>query len=96
MDGMVAELASLELFAGCSEDDLEHVAHAVREVRRCAEGELICRAGEVGDRWWIVAEGVADVTVDGLYVSSIGPASRSGSSRCSTASRGSPTCGPRR
>jgi cytochrome P450 len=73
MEGTIAELASLELFAGCSADDLEHIAHAVREVRRYADGDVICRTGEVGDRWWIVAEGVADVTTDGLYVSSIGP-----------------------
>jgi len=65
--------APLELFAGCKPDDLERIGRAVRRVRQVAEGEVICAAGDVADRWWVVTDGVADVTVDGLYMASIGP-----------------------
>ncbi len=70
---MTEVLASLELFSSCKPDDLERIERAVRSVRQVREGEVICAAGEVADRWWVVADGIADVTVDGLYMASIGP-----------------------
>jgi cytochrome P450 len=66
-------LASLELFSACKPDDVERIGRAVRMERHVREGELICAAGEVADRWWVVVDGVADVTVGGLYMASIGP-----------------------
>ena len=54
-------------------DDLEGVADAVTGVREVAEGEVVCAEGDKADRWWIVADGMADVTVRGLYVATIGP-----------------------
>ena len=73
MQTTVVEIGSLELFSGCKPDDLEHLAKAVRGTIRLREGEWVCRAGDGADRWWIVADGIADVTVEGLYVGSIGP-----------------------
>jgi cytochrome P450 len=66
-------LASLELFSACKPDELERIGRAVRGVRQVREGEVICAAGEVADRWWVVADGIADVTLGGLYMASIGP-----------------------
>jgi cytochrome P450 len=68
-----AELAALELFEGCSPGELAGVAQAVSCVRRLAEGDVICIEGEVADRWWIVADGLADATSRGLYLATIGP-----------------------
>jgi len=70
---MTDVLGSLELFSACKPDDLERIGRAVRQVRQVGEGELICAAGEMADRWWVVADGIADVTVGGLYMASIGP-----------------------
>ena len=68
-----ADLESLALFEGCPEDELSRVANAISALRDLDEGEVVCAQGDKADRWWIVAEGLADVTVDGLYVATIGP-----------------------
>jgi cytochrome P450 len=67
------ELAGLELFEGCRDDDLDRVAAAVTAMRRVPEGQVICAEGEIADRWWIVVEGQADATSAGLYLATIGP-----------------------
>jgi cytochrome P450 len=67
------ELRELTLFEGCTPEDLERVAGSIREVRRFDEGAVVCREGEQADRWWIVVDGLADVTVDGIYLDTIGP-----------------------
>jgi cytochrome P450 len=46
---------------------------AVPERRSVRAGEVICTEGEQADRWWIVVDGLADVTSHGLYVATIGP-----------------------
>jgi len=68
-----AELQSLPLFGDCAEDDLRAVADAITAERDVAEGDVICAEGEKADRWWIVTDGTADVTVGGLYTATIGP-----------------------
>jgi cytochrome P450 len=67
------ELTALPLFEDCEPADLEPVAAAVTGLRRVAEGEVVCAEGEPADRWWIVVDGMADVTVGGLYTGTIGP-----------------------
>jgi cytochrome P450 len=69
----VQELSTLELFGGCEPAELERVARALAGTREIGEGVVLCREGETADRWWIVVEGMADVTVRGLYVATIGP-----------------------
>jgi len=71
MPTTAVELSRLELFAGCTEEDLAVVAQAVTGVRRVREGEVVCAEDEVADRWWIVVEGQADVTWRGLYLGTI-------------------------
>jgi cytochrome P450 len=66
------QLRSLPLFNGCDPADLDRVVGAITETREIAEGDVICAEGDKADRWWIVADGVADVTVGGLYTASIG------------------------
>jgi cytochrome P450 len=69
----VIELSELTLFEGCSPHDLERLSEAVTGAREIAEGSVLCREGETADRWWIVVEGTAEVTIGGLYVATIGP-----------------------
>jgi cytochrome P450 len=66
-------LAELALFDGCTTSDLERLSSAVTGVRRLPEGTVLCREGEKADRWWVVEDGLAEVTVGGLYVATIGP-----------------------
>jgi CRP/FNR family transcriptional regulator, cyclic AMP receptor protein len=66
-------LSLLELLAGFELGDLERVTSATTATRTLVEGEVLCREGQVADRWWIVTEGVAEVTTGGLYVGTIGP-----------------------
>lgn len=38
-----------------------------------ADGTTVCHEGTPADSWWVVLSGTADVTVDGAYVTTIGP-----------------------
>lgn len=58
---------------GSVADDLRSVASAVSGERAAVGGEVICAEGDKADRWWIVADGLADVTIGGLYIATIGP-----------------------
>ncbi|HUO49713.1 MAG TPA: cytochrome P450 [Acidimicrobiales bacterium] len=69
----IDRLAELDLFAGCAPDDLGSLAEAIVGEQRLAEGEVLCREGEQADRWWIVADGTAEITIEGLYVATVGP-----------------------
>jgi len=71
MPTTTVDLTGLELFEACTDDDLAAVTKAVTGVRRVREGEVICAEGEVADRWWIVVEGQADATWQGLYLGTI-------------------------
>jgi cytochrome P450 len=68
-----AELAELPIFSACAPEDLRHVAEAVAGTRLLAQGDVVCAEGEKADRWWVVEDGLADVTSEGLYVGAIGP-----------------------
>jgi cytochrome P450 len=67
------ELQGLALFEGCAEGDRRAVAVALRGERALLEGETLCTEGDKADHWWIVIDGLADVTVSGLYTATIGP-----------------------
>lgn len=68
-----ALLRELELFGDCDDDDLRPVIDAITAERDVGDGDVICAEGDAADRWWIVADGTADVTVGGLYTATIGP-----------------------
>lgn len=73
MSVTAVELQSLPLFDGCAAEDLRPVVDAVSDGREAVAGEVICCEGDKADRWWIVVDGLADVTIGGLYVNTIGP-----------------------
>jgi cytochrome P450 len=69
----LTDIEALPLFDGCPPDDVASLLAGISGPRTAVEGETICAEGEPADRWWIVTEGVADVTVGGLYIATIGP-----------------------
>ena len=73
MSVATTDLRALTLFEDCAPDDLVPVIDAVTATRTIGEGDVVCAEGDKADRWWIVADGLADVTVGGLYVATIGP-----------------------
>ncbi|GAC1543887.1 MAG: hypothetical protein NVS3B12_32500 [Acidimicrobiales bacterium] len=60
------------MFADCSRRELAAVVSVAREVR-VPSGSVILAQGSVGDRFFVLAEGLAHVHVDGHPVASVGP-----------------------
>jgi CRP-like cAMP-binding protein len=67
------EMSTLSLFEGCTPEDLVRLSAAVTGIRQVPEGTVLCREGDPADRWWMVVDGIAEVTVEGLFVATIGP-----------------------
>lgn len=67
-----AELEQLPIFGGCLPEDLRPVVEAITGTREVGAGEVVCAEGDKADRWWVVEDGLADVTVGGLFVGGIG------------------------
>lgn len=72
MSMTMSDLSELALFAGCEAADIERVVGREPVIRRLTEGEVLCREGEPASAWWIVLDGLADATVDGRYIATIG------------------------
>jgi CRP-like cAMP-binding protein len=71
--GATAEmLKKVPLFAGLDRRELEQIAATMRE-RRVSAGDIVLEQGAGGAGFFVVAEGEADVTVDGNPVGTIGP-----------------------
>jgi cytochrome P450 len=61
------------LFASWTDDDLNRVAKAAtRGAQSLDEGALLCAEGDEADRWWLIVDGLADVTVGGRYITTLG------------------------
>lgn len=65
-------LRSIDLFAPLPQPTLESLAQALVPVRLAA-GEEIFRQGDVGDRYYIVADGTVEIIIDGEVVRETGP-----------------------
>lgn len=65
-------LAQLEPFAGCSNSQLEAVARHTDDVQ-LREGQILMREGTSGRECFVIAEGEADVRIDGEVVATVGP-----------------------
>lgn len=66
------QLSRIPLFAGCSDRDLEHLAHAADRIR-LPEGTLLTRQGDIGREAFVILAGSAAVDRDGQRVAEIGP-----------------------
>jgi len=67
-----SQLASLPFFKGLQPAELDPIA-ARLVTRRVVEGDAVCVEGEPGDRYYLVREGRADVTIGGAHVRRLGP-----------------------
>jgi CRP/FNR family cyclic AMP-dependent transcriptional regulator len=67
-------LKRVTLFADCSKDELSNVAARTRE-QHLPSGSVIVQQGTRGDRFFVLAEGLAHVHVNGQKVASIGAGS---------------------
>jgi MFS family permease len=68
----LALLRAIDLFAPLPQPILESLAQATKTVR-LAPGEEIFRQGDLGDRYYVVAEGEVEVVADGRVVNVTGP-----------------------
>lgn len=65
-------LRGIELFAPLPQATQESLAQVLRPVR-LASGEELFRQGDVGDRFYIVADGEVEIVIDGSVVRETGP-----------------------
>jgi hypothetical protein len=72
MSMTMSDLSELALFAGCQAADIERVVGREPVIRRLMEGQVLCREGDPASAWWIVLDGLADATVGGRYIATIG------------------------
>ena len=63
-DTKVDALARAPLFAGLSKKELAHLAQASEDLEVPA-GKALCTEGEVGEEFFVIVEGEAEVTKDG-------------------------------
>lgn len=62
----------LALFEDWRPEEVSAVVDAITAERRLTEGDVVCVQGERAQCWWIVTEGSAEVTTDGIYIGTIG------------------------
>jgi CRP-like cAMP-binding protein len=67
-------LRNVNLFAACSDRELAGIAATVTE-SRVASGAVITREGDVGEHFYVLAEGLATASIEGVRVGSIRPGS---------------------
>ena len=66
-----ARLKEVPFFSSLSEQDLAAVAEQVEELI-VAAGNVLAREGELGDRFFVIESGTAEVTRDGAPVTTLG------------------------
>ena len=74
IDDRVGLLRSCWLFAGCGDEELEHIA-ALVQPRSIGDGAVILREGEPGDEFFVLVDGGATATVEGDVVEQLAPGS---------------------
>jgi CRP/FNR family transcriptional regulator, cyclic AMP receptor protein len=71
-DSLEAQLATMPLFAGLTDDQLADVAGTVLD-RRVKPGKAVIKAGNWGHEFVLVLAGEVDVVRDGQVVATLGP-----------------------
>jgi len=64
-------IAHVPLFERCSKKELEAIAGLADQVER-DEGRVLVREGELGREFWVLVDGVAEVSRDGETVATLG------------------------
>ena len=67
-----ARLKGVPLFSSLSEQDLVAVAEQAGE-REVAAGTVVAREGDLGEEFFVIESGTAEVTRDGAPLTTLGP-----------------------
>ena len=70
-DAKIDLIAHVPLFERCSKRELEAIAGLADQVER-EEGRVLVHEGELGREFWVLVDGIADVTRDGQTVATLG------------------------
>jgi CRP/FNR family cyclic AMP-dependent transcriptional regulator len=65
------KLRGVELFAGCSNDEIDRIASLTTQID-VAAGRVLCDEGTPGEEFFVVAEGEASVTRGGQEIARLG------------------------
>jgi CRP-like cAMP-binding protein len=76
-DTVLAKLAEIGLFAGCTKKELQEIVRLTTEIT-VPEGRALTTEGEHGSEFAIVLEGTADVVQHGKLVNTLGAGSHYG------------------
>jgi CRP-like cAMP-binding protein len=71
---LLTYLQQVPTFSACSETELEHLL-ALADMRAIEAGDVIIREGEVGDEFFLIAQGDVAVSRRGAAVAQLGPGS---------------------
>jgi CRP/FNR family transcriptional regulator, cyclic AMP receptor protein len=71
-DEKITYLQRVQLFEGCSSRQLRAIAR-IAEVQEVAAGAVLARAGDPGDRFFVIVDGAARIDVSAQNQSRIGP-----------------------
>jgi len=68
------QLRGVSLFAGCTDKELARIDR-LGTATNVGAGTVLCREGAVGRQTFVILEGEAAVTIDGVDVAHLGPGS---------------------
>jgi CRP/FNR family transcriptional regulator, cyclic AMP receptor protein len=71
-DAKVELIARVPLFERCSKRELAAIAAIADQIER-PEGRVVVHEGELGQEFWVLVEGSAEVIRDGTPVATLGP-----------------------
>jgi CRP-like cAMP-binding protein len=71
-DAKIDLISKVPLFERCSRRELAAIARLADQVER-EEGRVLVREGELGREFWVIVDGIADVSRDGETVETLGP-----------------------
>jgi CRP-like cAMP-binding protein len=69
---LAERLRTIPLFMACSKDECRRIAKMCSTLSFPA-GSVLAREGELGREFMVVAEGTADISVNGTTVATVGP-----------------------
>lgn len=69
-EGQIGQRGALDLFAGCTPADLRCI-EAVSTIVDVTAGRALCRQGEPNHEFFLIVEGEASVTIDGVDIATL-------------------------
>ena len=70
LDQFQARLAKVPLFRACTKQDLRHIAR-LADYHTCKAGEAVVREGRRGNELFVIVDGEAEVTRDGVTLATL-------------------------